>query len=733
MRKSIFRMAILSLTFFMFMPIAAQQDSTRVKHRGTKSENRRHGKHIDKELQLDEVVVVAGGVSRVKKSAFNTIAVDTKEMQNTTKNLSDALSKAPGLKLRESGGVGSDMSLMMDGFSGKRVKVFIDGVPQEGVGASFGLNNIPVSFANRIEVYKGVVPVGFGTDAIGGVINVVTNKRHSGWHLDASYSYGSFNTHKSNVSFGQTFKSGLTYEITAFQNYSDNNYCVNSPVEDFETGRIDRDKKESVKRFNDTYHNEAAIAKVGIVGKSWADRLMVGLTWSQMYKEIQTGVRQEIVYGQKHRRSHSLQPTLEYVKHDIFTKGLDVTVTGSYNRDVTTNVDTASYKYNWRGEKALLNSPGEQSLMHSRATNHNWNATATVNYRLGKTHLFTLNNVLTDFRRRNASLLTSEVLTDAIDKRTRKNITGLQYRLTPADNWNFSVFGKYYNLYVSGPVATTEAQDEYVRTSHTIDFWGYGAAATWFIIDGLQVKLSYEKACRLPTIEEMFGDEDLETGDIGIKPERSDNVNINLCYSKRMGDHSIYLEGGLVYRDTKDYIQRNIMSMSGGKYAAAYINYGNVLTKGYNFSLRYALGRWLSIGGNFTKMNVCDNMKTAMGSTAANINYKQRISNLPYIFADSDVNLYWRNCVKRGNTLSMTYDNQYLHSFTYYSSNIGANKDDYVVPNQFSHNITLTYSMLRVRYSVSFECRNFTNEKLYDNFSLQKAGRAFYGKVRVHF
>ena len=86
----------------MFMPIAAQQDSTRVKHRGTKSENRRHGKHIDKELQLDEVVVVAGGVSRVKKSAFNTIAVDTKEMQNTTKNLSDALSKAPGLKLRES-------------------------------------------------------------------------------------------------------------------------------------------------------------------------------------------------------------------------------------------------------------------------------------------------------------------------------------------------------------------------------------------------------------------------------------------------------------------------------------------------------------------------------------------------------------------------------------------------------------------------------------------------------
>ena len=227
--------------------------------------------------QLDEVTIVSTGVTRLKRSAFNAVAVDTKELQNTTKNLSDALTKAPGMKLRESGGVGSDMQLMLDGFSGKHVKVFIDGVPQEGVGSSFGLNNIPVNFADRIEIYKGVVPVGFGTDAIGGVINIVTNKKRRRWFLDASYSYGSFNTHKSYVNFGQTFKNGFTYEINAFQNYSDNDYHVDAPVEDFETGRIDKDKKVRVKRFNDTYHNEAVIGKLGVVDKSWADRLMFGL------------------------------------------------------------------------------------------------------------------------------------------------------------------------------------------------------------------------------------------------------------------------------------------------------------------------------------------------------------------------------------------------------------------------------------------------------------------------
>lgn len=683
--------------------------------------------------QLDEVTVVSTGVSRLKRSAFNAVAVDTKELQNTTKNLSDALAKAPGMKLRESGGVGSDMQLMLDGFSGKHVKVFIDGVPQEGVGSSFGLNNIPVNFADRIEVYKGVVPVGFGTDAIGGVINIVTNKKRRRWFLDASYSYGSFNTHKSNVNFGQTFKNGFTYEINAFQNYSDNDYHIEAPVEDFETGRIDRDKKVRVKRFNDTYHNEAIVGKVGVVDKKWADRLMLGFTYSNMYQDIQTGVRQDIVYGQKHRKGHSLMPSLEYYKRNLFAKGLDVALTVNYNKNLTTNVDTASYKYNWYGDRKLLNSPGEQSYQHSRADNNNWNGTFTANYRLGKMHMLTFNHVLNTFSRSNTSLLAKEERSDAIAKETRKNISGVSYRLMPSETWNLSVFGKYYNQFVAGPVATDANQNDYVRTTRSVSSIGYGAAGTYFILPGLQAKLSYEKAYRLPTIEEMFGNEDLEMGDIGIRPENSDNVNLNLSYNRTFGRHSVYVEGGLVYRNTKDYIQRNITDLSGGKSAATYINYGKVLTKGYNISARYGFGKWVSVGGNFTQMDVRDNMKTSISGSAENIAYKERMPNLPYIFADSDVTFYWRDLGRKGNALTVSYDNQYLHSFTYYSSKIGSNKGDYVVPSQFSHNLSLSYSLRDGRYNLSFECRNFTDEQLYDNFSLQKAGRAFYGKVRVYF
>lgn len=683
--------------------------------------------------ELDEVVVVSNGVTRLKRSAFNAVALDTKALQNSTQNLSEALAQAPGMKIRESGGVGSDMQLMMDGFTGKHIKIFIDGVPQEGVGSSFGLNNIPVNYAERIEVYKGVVPVGFGTDAIGGVINIITKKNRNKWFLDASYSYGSFNTHKSYVNFGQTFRSGLTYEINVFQNYSDNNYYVDTPVKDFTTGAINKKKIEHVKRFHDTYHNEAVIGKIGFVDKKWADRLMFGFTYSHMYKDIQTGVRQEVVFGGKYRKGYSIMPSLDYRKRDFFVRGLDVVLTANYNKNMTNNVDTSSYEYNWRGEMRPLRMPGEQSYQNTRSDNNNWNGTLTANYRIGKAHTFTFNHVINAFRRSNQSLLNEDSEANAIPKETRKNISGLSYRLMPTEHWNLSVFGKYYNQFIAGPVATSSAQDDYIRTTNSVSAMGYGAAGTYFILKSLQAKLSYEKAYRLPTNEEMFGDEDLETGDISLRPENSDNVNLNLSYNETFGKHSVYVEGGLIYRNTKDYIQRNISDLSGGKYGATYVNHGRVETKGYNISVRYGFANWVSVGGNFTQMNVRDNVKAVTsGTNQESLTYGARMPNLPYQFANSDVTFYWRNLWKKGNTLSVTYDNLYMHSFPLYSEAVGS-ESEFVVPTQFSHNLTLSYGIQNGRYNISFECRNLTNEKLYDNFSLQKAGRAFYGKVRVYF
>ena len=233
----------------------------------------------------------------------------------------------------------------------------------------------------------------------------------------------------------------------------------------------------------------------------------------------------------------------------------------------------------------------------------------------------------------------------------------------------------------------------------------------------------------------MFGDEDLEMGDIGIRPERSDNLNLSLSYSDALGvndEHGVYVEVGAIYRDTHDYIQRNIVDLSGGKVAASYINYGKVRTWGVNLSARYTLSSWLSVGGNVTYSDIRDNMKIAIGTVSMpNLGYGDRMPNIPYLFADSDITFTWHNCLREGNVLTISYENNYLDGFYYYSSRIGTNRAEYMVPSQLSHNISVGYSMCQGRYNLSLECRNLTNERLYDNFSLQKAGRAFYAKLRI--
>ncbi|WP_298653039.1 TonB-dependent receptor [uncultured Proteiniphilum sp.] len=690
----------------------------------------------EKRYALQEVVIEAkSAVQRINESAYNAVALDARVQHNSTANLSGMLNKVSGVRIRETGGVGSEMQVMMDGFSGKHVKVFIDGVPQDGVGQSFGLNNIPVNYAERIEIYKGVVPVEFGTDAIGGVINIVTRKGfNKKWHLDASYSYGSFNTHKSYFNFGQTFDNGLTYEVNAFQNYSDNNYYVDTPVKEFLPdggSSTDRSKIERVKRFHDTYHNEAISGKVGLVDKPWADRLIFGLTYSQVYKELQTGVRQEIVFGGKYRKGHSVMPSLEYNKRNLFVNGLDVTLTANYNKNSTHNVDTSAYEFNWRGEKRpRAGMPGEQSYMHLQSDNNNWNGTLSARYRLKDIHSFTFNHIINSFRRSNRSLLTPGSDPDPIPKETQKNVSGLSYQLMPNKRWNASLFGKYYYQHVAGPVATSSSLDEFVRTTKTISTTGYGAAGTYFILDNLQAKVSYEKVYRLPANNEVFGDEDLESGDIGIRPENSHNINFNVSFDESFGKHAVYLEGSMVYRDIKDYIQRNITGLSGGRYGAAYINHGKVLTKGYTLTARYNFSNLLSVGGNFTEINTRDNVATTVTGAPSNT-YKARMPNVPYLFANADITFYRHDLGATGNVLTVSYDNFYVKSFPLYSEVLGSSDSKSVVPTQFSHNVSVSYSLKEGRYNISFECQNLTNEKLYDNFSLQKAGRAFYGKVRV--
>lgn len=686
-------------------------------------------------VDIEKVTVLTSGITLIKESAYNVAAIDATELHNTTLDIAHALERIPGVKLRESGGFGSDMRFSLDGFSGKHIKFFIDGVPMEGVGKSFGINNIPINYAERLEVYKGVIPVEFGADALGGAVNIVTKKNVNTSYLDASYSFGSYNTHKSYVNVGHVTKKGIMFDINAFQNYSDNNYKTYTYSTEFLPGGVeqtDMNDLRDYKRFHDTYHNEAVIAKAGVVGKKYADRLLAGINLSQYSKEIQNGVKQEIVFGDKYTEGYTITPSIEYSKRNLFTEGLHVSFTANYNINQTHNVDTSGLKYNWKGESKVDKNAGEINFQDSKFKSDNWNTTFNARYFVNEHHSIVLNNVLSGFNRKTrstASTTTSTTSFDAFEKVSRKSITGLSYTYN-RKKWNISVFGKHHNQYVEGPVQTSSGSLTYKASSVNVDEFGYGMAVTRFF-GPFQAKLSYEKAHRLPTVDELFGDEDMELGGTGLKPEKSYNYNFNLSYGQDLGKHSVFVEGGFIYRDTRDFIKRKLDTYSGNRSYGSHENYGKVRTVGFNVDARYSYSNWFSAGGNLTVQHVRDYEKMSRNSNKTNQFYKQRIPNMPYIFTNADASFYVNDLLKKNNTLTITYDNLYIHEFPLNTASQGSKASKRWVEEQFVHNLRLTYSMDNGKYNLSLECHNLLDDNTYDNYGLQKVRRAFYGKIRI--
>lgn len=131
---------------------------------------------------LEDVQVVGKSMARrMQEQAYAISVLDLKKQYQTAAPLNKLLNSVTSVKIREDGGLGSNYSFSLNGFSGNQVKFFIDGIPMDNFGSSFNLANISANMADRIEVYKGVLPVYLGSDALGGAVNIVSRKMPTTW------------------------------------------------------------------------------------------------------------------------------------------------------------------------------------------------------------------------------------------------------------------------------------------------------------------------------------------------------------------------------------------------------------------------------------------------------------------------------------------------------------------------------------------------------------------------
>lgn len=687
---------------------------------------------VDEEVtQLSEVVLTGQSpIKQVQKAAYNVVAIEAQQLRNLNSNAADMLARVSGVKMRETGGVGAEANINLNGFTGRHVRIFIDGVPMNEANASFRINNIPAELIERIEIYKGVVPVTFGADALGGAINVVTGKNRYNYG-NLSYTFGSFNTHKSTLNFGQFLIDNISVELNAYQNYSDNSYKVFTEYLDLQTGTYSKEKRW-FKRFHDRYHNEAIIGRVNIFDEKWADKLSFALNYSQEDKQLQNANLMQKVFGGKYRKSHNYSSSVEYEKKNILN-GLSFFLTGRYDFTTTQNVDEEARRYSWTGEYEPMVTRGESQLQNTIFEGKTGYITSHLDYQLTEKHSFQLTHTFSNYTRRNKNILITNYTLDSDFMRriNEKNISGFSYKFTPSERWNILAFGKYYNTAVTGPVIISGqgSRAVYEEETHHTQAWGYGGATTYQLLKTLQTKISYEKSFRLPTDTELFGDGDLEIGNYKLKPENSDNLNVNLSYQPAFKAHSLLVEAGFAYRYIKDYIIRSIISAGVNEGSAGSRNHGKVLNMGVDATLRYFYKDIFSVGGNLSYMNLRNKEEfTETGRPSAI--YNDRLPNMPYLFGNADATCNIGSLIAKHDKLSLNYNLFFTEEFFTSWQSEGTKIK---VPRQLSHDVSLTYYTPNKRLSLSVEAKNITDELLYDNYSLQKAGRAFYAKLSYRF
>tara|TARA_R110002050_G_scaffold190539_2_gene325208 strand:+ start:2042 stop:4447 length:2406 start_codon:yes stop_codon:yes gene_type:complete len=693
--------------------------------------------------ELSEVIV-NGKTSKTKieTQGFAVNAIETKEASLRSIQTNELLNTTVGVKIRQNGGLGSDVQYSLNGLSGNSVRIFIDGIPISTYGSSFNLNSIPPSMIKLIEVYKGVVPGHLADDALGGAINIVLHKEAK-TNFIASVSYGSFNTFQTSVNGLYRFKkSGFTVKASLFHNYSDNDYKV-SGRSVVVTGLGGVQTPITAKRFNDAYSSTGGMAQIGYTNVKWADQFLVGFTGSDDYKEIQHGAFMTIMpYKDRFMESDAKLANLTYQKKDIFTKGLDVNIHGLYGKRNRVVNDTVAWAYNWNGERAIdfrgneyqyaWGSQQEGGPTLAEINRKVASIRTGLSYAINDHHKVLLNHVYSGIDREDSDALRS-VLENTFSgtRDLNKNIYSLTYELTAfEEKLKTSLFGKHYQqetISIDPAIATDPNENDIIidETVHSNKkHEGYGFAFSYAITPKITLLTSAEKAIRLPSENEVFGnDGDNVVANSSINPELSNNYNLGFRFGMfRIKKHEFTLLTNVFTRNIKDRIGLPIeTSLNVDDELILYVNQGSGTSKGIDAQLNYSYN--YNFGFNF---NV-----SSFDLNIVNRGIEIDVPNTPFFTMNSSLRYSFKDIIQKKSRLNLFYTIYFTDEFSYLTSQ-GSNTigdDFFKVSQQLAQDFGLSYAFPHNKFVMSFDIKNIFDKPVYDNLSVQKPGRAFYLKM----
>lgn len=676
---------------------------------------------------LDDIVIVGEKDEQfvLEQSAAAVDVIDLISDQRLTADLSEVLSREPGISIRRMGGLGSRESFALNGLQDEQIRFFIDGIPLEMSGYTFGISSIPVNLIQRAEIYHGVVPIEFGSDALGGAVNLVTDKGKDGTSGSVSYMQGNFNTQRSALNLKYVDEnSGFFSRLNGFYDYSDNDYEVDVTI----PNRLAQIVPYKAKRFHNAYEGKGINFDLGYTEKAWADLVQLSLYTSEYYSEIQHNVTMSIVYGEPTIERKTSGANLLYQQQ--FIDSLSLSLATGISETNSEFIDTADYSYLWNGKEVITPAthPGEIadpcdctywrtnkfSIMH-------------LQWDLAQGDLIELSVAPTWNEQSAKNDYLDDGIVDVIDadRKLFSFVSGASYTLDLfSEKLQNELFIKHYRQ-----TRNSDEPDDILELKRELDSStdrvGWGNAIRYSFYDWLLAKASYEQATRLPEFHEIFGNAENIIPNVDLTEEYSNNYNASIKITELPTQYGSWnSELNFFLREIEDQILLTTINN-----VSQYDNIAAADSSGYQLSSAWSSPEdFINISANYTSFDLINKADTGPYSPYRN----QKIPNHPHTFYNTKLTLKWLGILSGYDEFDVQWNYRHVDEFETIWENLGKPP---TVKSQDSHSLAATYSKDFFPYTVTFtaEVQNLTDEKLFDHYGVQKPGRAYYFKTIFEF
>ena len=671
---------------------------------------------------LSDVIVLGKSKAQRHREVPSAITIiDSQELKYKTATLNEILDNAAGIKVAQQGGLGNASRIIIQGMDGKRIGIFINGMPM-GNSDEFQLSSIPIDMVDEVEIYKGIIPAWLGGDGLGGAVNIRL-KDFKKNHLEMAFEAASYNTYIGSLQLKHYLgKTSTALHAGAMMNYAKNNYSFSSP---FELGRI-------IHRDHDAYTHGGF--NVGITSQQWwFDQFDLTLSADYYRKEIQGGlmnVQNNIQHAFTRTRSASTSLSLE----KKFLKGkLTAQFHSIVGFSLVNQVDTSHYCYDFIGNRFPSGSGrGEIGAVPNDSHDRHTTVRELLNltYKIGNNQLVTwTTNYRYGCKMPNDELADSysRLPTSGYPSRLHSIVSGLTHELKLYGGKFTNELGiKLFNHH-SEVLPFAEAimlQDKLkASTNHsTMAGWSEAMALHLLPNNALTLKASVQSTVRMPIAEELFGDGVLLLPSEKLRPERSFNINAGAIWLiNAMRYPQVRIGINTFYMSAKDMIKLMYSSMN-----MAYDNIGKVRVMGIDMEMESKLNRWLDLQGNITWQDARDMRKEAVGG-GENFHYRYRIPNMPYLFGNVGVRLHKDGLLSKSSSSAFASTFGFTKAFSY---NWEASKHNtMLIPARYCWDVAVHHSFNK-RCQLSFEIRNILNRENWAEFRYPMERRTFHLKMK---